>query len=230
MVGMETMKKRPHLSIGIITWPNKPERLEYLERSIRRLRTYLLQQERIGRWICTTETKGMNSRMEKELEVICAAYQVNLVYHDGSPSIGGNINNLLNYVGDDSYLFLAEDDRLLTQDLDLFGGVSVLEKYPEFSLINYSHTALKYRCLRGDDEIENFHVVSLESPWAIVNFQLLFRPGFFSEYGKYYEDPEHPDAAERDMNIRVKSQGVLTLYTPTYYFVHCGEVSAINRE
>lgn len=217
------------IDLGIITWPNKPERVEYLERCIRRFRTYLHNHNKI-RFLCSIEINKCPVNLVEQAEEICHAYLVDVCRCLGPPCIGSNINNLFHNMKGD-YLFLAEDDRLLTSCLDLFRGSNVLSLHPEIAAINYStqREGRKRFCLQGDQKFEDFVIVSPTSPWAIVNMQILFQKGFVKRYGKYVEGSDDPDKPERNMNIRLKNNRAMCLYSPTQYFFHCGEVSAVNR-
>ena len=216
------------LDIGIITWQNKPERIEYLERCIRRFRTYLHKQERI-RFLCSVETDGVSFESLSKIEWICRGYHVDLIWNRGSACIGANINNLFSNMKTD-YLFLAEDDRLLMRELDLIHDLDVLKNHLDVSLINYSTTKDRKRlCLQGLGELDGFYIISPISPWVAVNMQLLFQKGFVNKYGLYCEDVKNPDMAEREMNLRLKNANTLGLYVPDPYFDYCGKVSAINR-
>jgi hypothetical protein len=215
------------IDVGIIAWPRHSERLEYLERCIRRLRTYLECQDEV-RFLCSAEAAECTREQRKLADRICRAYRVDLFCHHPPPSVGGNINNLFEHM-QTRHLFLAEEDRLLTRKLDLRPGLELLRKYKDFALINYSTNKAKELCLRGESGINEFRFVSKDSPWAAVNMQILFQCEFDLKWGKYSVHKHDPDFAEREMNVRLKCEGAVTLYVPEQYFIHCGDVSAIDR-
>ena len=219
------------VEIAMTTWPSSEERVKYFVKCIEALRNNLVCFDpyvMIWSVNCETEVLPGQQHCSKIVDDWCHDNKVIHRRRDGKADLGSNMNNILRNSNAD-YVFLVQDDRLLTRSLNLNFGLGLLEEYKKIASINYamSNNANFYTSSYG--RVHEFYLLSPNTPRLYINPQSLISSSFVKRFGYFTEGGLH-GKAELDMDNCIRSKKATTLLSSVHYFEHCGIKRANGKE
>lgn len=212
------------IDVVLVTWPNHPKRMEYLQHTWRTLLKNLTASQHTIRYLCSSESERDPTRewCGDQLIGFCEHNHIPLSWHQGPASLGAGMNAALRCATAD-LIMLAQDDYELLYPLDLSPGARLLTKHNKVDLIRYSYPA-ELGC-RFDGEIDGWRRFDLHAPWPYGDEPHLRRRDFMQRHGWYTENIGH--VAEGDMLWRLVKHQATILAADKPYFGNFGAVSAV---
>jgi len=218
-----------YIDIAMVTWPNHPKRLEYLQRVVASLHEGLTASQHTLRYYCSAETERDPNRpwCGDELERLCDEYDISLSWRDAPANLGGNMNAVL-AMCTAATILLQQDDWRLIHPLDLSPGA-------EFLLINRRVDLLRYSWPEDPAMLPTFieqrgwRQIDSQGKWPYGDDPHLRRQDFMHRHGWYYMGGGHGSASATMMRWLKKKQAVIAAADQTY-FKHCGAVTSVIED
>lgn len=214
------------IDVVLVTWPNHPQRLEYLQTTLASLAGGLTASRHELRYLCSSESaRDPDSTWHgDELQELCNDVHMPLYWHDGPASLGAGMNAALRACTSDLVL-LVQDDYILTEPLDLSPGADALLADPLIDMIRYRYYIGPPYSTQFEGERCGFRCVKMDGPWPYGDDPHLRHVRMMQRHGWYVEGVGH--ASEGEMLHRLKHQDAHILAADRLYFEHIGSVSAV---
>lgn len=125
------------ISVGLITWPKSPERIGYFVRTLAALRAGILDPPETISYFASAESEGIDEATRCRFEQACDHADVELYWHHPPASIGANWNNVVDR-NRSPFLFMVQDDWLLTRPVLLANLADFLDAHTRFGMVRLS--------------------------------------------------------------------------------------------
>ena len=214
------------IDITIPTWPNSPERVEYLNTTIRSMVDKLCVSSIPRRYVCSAESHAVEDWLRSGAESVCQTYGVELHWRRGSPSLGANMNAALALTTAPTIL-LVQDDCPLMRLLDLTPGVELLAGDRSIDMIRYEWPPQEHRTrlVPYRDGWRQFELVRR----CYGDRAFMIRRDFMGRHGWYREGGPHGNS-EVAMSERLVADRAVILAPDKQYFQHIEGRSSIIRK
>lgn len=130
------MPELPLVTIGVITY-NRPEEIKA---TVAALAEHLIYPRERLRWVIADDSSPGDYLKKLSRLKLFKDLDVGFISTAANSGWGANANNLLDELNT-PYLFMVEDDYVLTQPIDLRVGVALLENKPHLGYLHYYGTA-----------------------------------------------------------------------------------------
>jgi hypothetical protein len=215
------------IDVVLVTWPNHPKRMEYLQHVWRTLQEKLTASRHTLRFVCSAESERDPECVwcGEQLVGFCEYWNIPLTWHTGPASLGAGMNAAIKATKSD-LAFVHQDDFELLYPLDLSPGAEFLSSHQEASLIRYGYPPPRFEW-RLLDYAGGWKRFDLEAHWPYGDEPHLQRRDFTDRHGWYVEGVGH--ASEGMMLHRLIADNAIILAADKSYYGHCGNVSALPR-
>lgn len=127
----------PNIALQICTY----DRYELIQRTILLLQQHIkYPPELITVYICDDSSPSGYLAKLKKLKLLKTPWTTVFISTEKNSGWGKNVNNGLYYIPEE-FIFFCEDDYLLTRDLDLIAGVTLLQARTNIGMLRYRGTA-----------------------------------------------------------------------------------------
>jgi len=216
------------IDVSIVTWPNHPKRLEYVQECIAALKRYLTASQHTIVWHCSSESQHATDApwCGDQLQAICEEYDIELQWRHGAAGLGENMNAALR-MGNAPMILLVQDDMLLGMPCDLSPGVEFLEAHPEVDLLRYGWPGGGMVSWRKSPDI--WRRFDTRRGWFYGDEPHLRRRSFMAKWGWYLERAKWQGESEGDFIRRLREGKAQVAAADQRYFQHKGTVTcAVN--
>lgn len=211
------------IEITFTVFPVAMTRVVYFYHTLASLRARLHADGHKLRWICATETQGVDPEALLAVEQICVEADVELFRQTAAPCLGKNIN-LARQQLEGNHCLYVQDDWELVERFDINESFRLLEDHPEVLLVAYHK---RFHLMRGMQPIAghpDYVLVGNSQPFKYNDNPYLATRAFYAKTGP------HPDkqasVSEREFDTRVRDLEIPVAARKPAIFRHLGEVSA----
>lgn len=219
------------IAAGIITYPIKPERVEYLgmlldsfqknvTSSLHELKPFVS---------CEWDRRGDVTAARR----LCVKKDVPFHVHDGDPCMGSNQNNTMRIAFDvykADYLLSLIDDFIVPAPLDLSPEIDYLDAHPKVDVLRYHWcTRTNGACPTFHDRGDGYNQVDPASNRFYDDSPHIRRANFVERFGRHIElTPAEAGKVERVTCRTLREQGANIVATKELRFGKGGAVSACH--
>jgi len=216
------------VDIALVTWPNRPARLAYFERTVLTLKANLTATGHTVRWLCSSESERDPDRewCGEGLAAFCERYEIELSWRDGPASPGGNMNRAMQ-LGCGDVILLHQDDWLLRQPLDIGPGVDLLLANRDVDLVRYSFPQNEKQRPTLVPWQSGWVKFDLQGQWPYGDDPHLRRRDALDKWGLY---AENKGFAEGDFLRRLVAGNALIVGPGVSYYAHCGQITTVPND
>ncbi len=220
------------IDIVLTAWPNHPVRLANFLTTIWGLQKHLKASRHELRFITSAEVLPCDTygEYQDEFTMICHKHDILRSWHEGTPSLGGNMNAAFRLT-ETPCVFFCQDDFLLVENIDISDAAEWLEAHDDFVMYRYDMSCFKFL-----DVIDGAVEVDKNSSFPYGDNPGMWHRRFFDRLG-WYKEGGRFGSSEVDMNERVKASDCriaahapLKPPCPQRPFKHIGEVSSVLDE
>jgi hypothetical protein len=222
------------IAICIPTWPNSPERLEYFDRTCQTLRERLTATGHELVYFASSEAQDVPRDLAQELVRLCQKYRVKLTIRHQPANLGANMNAALR-LGLDAhpqYVFMCQDDWLITEPLDLAPYCRLLDETENVvAMVRFCWSAHPEHSQPIGPQVFTVDDITCRQFQHDKSFRYgdqpqLRRAQFPREYGWFVEGG-NMGRPEFEMQGVLRDRHLITVGSPTKYFEHLGTVSTV---
>jgi hypothetical protein len=222
------MNDEKFIDVAMVTWPNHPMRLQYLEANIEAAREHLSASQHEIRFFCSIESEHDPDNVWCGLEAkqLCIRHEIRFKWRDKRANLGANMNAALRMCSAPTIL-LQQDDWRSVKPLDLSPGAELILSKP-IDLLRYSWP--------DSDEMrptfverDGWRQIDVDGKWPYGDDPHLRKLGFMEKFGWYFEGGQHGSASGRLMRT-LRRRRALIAASDMLYFRHFGHVSSVIDE
>jgi hypothetical protein len=218
------------IAAGIITYPIKPERVEYLEYGIERFQRYA-KATRHGLTLfvsCEADERGNVDAVRH----VCESRGVGFFLNEGTPCMGANQNNAMHIAFEMlrvNYLLLLIDDGFPLGPIDLSGHVDFLNANPEIDILRFHWSGRDGACPAFTDRGDGYNQVDPAGLRFYDDSPHIRRCYYVEHFGQHIEKtPAEAGMVEHATCESLKRGGANIVATKEFRFGKGGLVSAVR--
>lgn len=215
------------IDVAMVSWPNHPRRIEYVETILEALTEKLSASGHILRYFMSAEMQldPDHTWHGDELEKLCEHYGIVLQWRGPPANLGANMNAAMR-MGTGDFIYLQQDDWLLREPLDLSPGADLLDKYYQLDIVRYSWPDSDAMRPTFNGDIEGWRTIDPKGKWPYGDDPHLRRRDFMERWCWYKEGDIHGSASGSVMEVMADG-GALSVVADKVYYEHHGRVSAV---
>jgi len=218
------------IAVGFITYPIKPERVDYLERALKKARAHFDHKLDEAVYFAAIQTRGCDPRDVFRVRHLCNRYYIVPHLDDSEPGMGKNHNlamrRAFDWFGAD-YLLLHQDDFYAIEKVNLREAVSFMEANRKIDVLTYHCSPRPEFALKTTERSDGFLDVDPESEWFYDDSPHLRRPDFPYRFGWHLDGtPELSGEIEKETIHSLRMHGARIVKVPGKWFEKDGPVSA----
>lgn len=215
------------IDVTMVSWPNHPRRIEYVETILEALTEKLSASGHILRYYMMSETQRdpEHTWHGDELEKLCEHYGIVLDWRQGPANLGANMNAAMK-MGTGDFIYLQQDDWLLREPFDLSPGADLLEKYYQLDIVRYSWPDDDAMRPTFNGTLDGWRTIDPKGKWPYGDDPHLRRRDFMERWCWYKEGGGHGSASGSVMKA-MAAGGAISVVADKVYYEHHGRVSAV---
>ncbi len=220
------------IAIGIITYPNFPERITELELCIKSVNARVTATRHKLYRFCSCESDD-RSDMQAVIK-LCAEYSWSFKANQRGPCMGANQNNAMRVAFGElqaDYLLLLIDDCTATVDIDLSNEIDVFDADPSIDILRYHWSGRPGARPEVSSRADGYDQIGVTvSRYPYDDSPHLRRSNFVERFGWHVElTPPQAGAVERRTVHSVKKNNASIIATKKVMFSKGGGIVSACR-
>ena len=218
------------IDIAMTSWPNCPQRVEYMAEVLKSLKENVTASGHDMRCHCSIETERdpKHTWCGDALADLLDAHNIWWEWRDKPANLGGNMNDAL-AMGHGEFVYLQQDVCLLTEPLVLSPCAYLLSTLKQLDIVRYSWPEDPRMVPTFNGNLDGWRKIAMRGTWPYGDDPHLRRRDFMEKWGWYYDKGKH-GTASIELTATLRKGNANIVAADKVYYQNIGYASAVLND